>query len=331
MRTEVRASTSRHAIVILAIVMTFGVSWSATAEGRTFVAVATGTAGGGYFPMGAALAEVWSTRVAGIQAMAQTTSGSVANVQLLGRGDVTVAFVQNDTAFYAFHGIGMFIDRITNRPRPVSTLRGMAMLHPETIQLVTLKSKGISSVRDLRERRVGVGAPGSASEVNARQILRAFGLSYDAIREDFLTPAEAADQLKDGVIDAAFIIAGIPTAALADIASTRDLLLIPIPWAVVDQLRAQYPYYASVTVPANTYRGQRRAVETAAVTAMLVTRQELEARLIYELTKALWENVDRLAAAHASGKDITLSAARRGMSIPLHAGALRYYRERGIR
>lgn len=303
----------------------------AAAQPRTFVALATGTTAGVYFPLGAALAEVWTTRVAGVQATAQTSAASVANINLLARGDVAVAFVQNDIAFYAFHGTEMFIDRVANRPGAIANLRGMAMLYPETIQVVTLRGKGINSIADLRDRRVAVGPAASGTEVNARQILRAFGLGYFNIREDFLSFAEAADQLKDGVIDAAFITAGIPTAAVQDVSASRELQLLPIPREVVEELREQYPYYTSVMVPGGTYRGQDRPVETAAVMAMLVTRQDMDERLIYDLTKALWDSVDRLQAAHARGRDIGFATARRGMPITMHAGALRYYRERGIR
>jgi len=167
----------------------------AAAQQRTFVPVATGGTAGVYFPLGAALAEIWTARVSGVQATAQTSAASVANINLLARGDVSVAFVQNDIAFYAFHGIEMFKDQVNNRPAPIATLRGMAMLYPETIQVVTLKGKGISSIADLRDRRVAVGPAASGTEVNARQILRAFGLGYFNIREDFLSFAEAADQL----------------------------------------------------------------------------------------------------------------------------------------
>jgi len=321
---------SRRAIILI-LFITVGLAWPVTAQQRTFVAVATGGTAGVYFPLGGALAEVWSAKVPGVQATAQTSGASVANIQLIARGDVAVAFVQNDIAYYGFHGIEMFMDRVTNKPQLVSNLRGMAMLYPEIIQVVTLKGKGIASIADLKDRRVAVGAPGSGTEVNARQILRLFGLGYYNIREDFLNFAEAADQLKDGVIDAAFITAGIPTAAIQDVAASRDLQLLSIPRDAVDELREQYPYYTSVVVPANTYKGQERAVETAAVMAMLVTRQEMEERLIYDLTKALWDNVDRLQQAHARGKDISLTTSRRGMPITMHAGALRYYRERGIK
>lgn len=316
-------------IVILAVLSV--AVWPAMAQQRTFVAIATGGTAGVYFPLGAALAEVWSGKVPNVQATAQTSGASVANIRLLQRSDVAVAFIQNDITYYAFHGTEMFMDRVANKTQPIANLRGMAMLYPETIQVVTLKSKNINSIADLKGKRIAVGAPGSGTEVNARQILRAFELGYYNTRPDFLNFAEAADQLKDGVIDAAFITAGFPTAAVQDIASSRDLKILAIPRDVVELLREQYPYYTRVTVPANTYRGQTESVDTAAVMAMLVTRQDVEEALIYTLTSALWTNTDRLQAAHARGKDIATHTSRAGMPITMHAGALRFYRERGIK
>ena len=315
--------------VILAVVSV--AVWPAMAQQRTFVAIATGGTAGVYFPLGAALAEIWSGKVPNVQATAQTSGASVANIRLLQRSDVAVAFIQNDITYYAFHGTEMFMDRVANKAQPINNLRGMAMLYPETIQVVTLKSKGINAIADLKGKRIAVGAPGRGTEVNARQILRAVELGYYNTRPDFLNFAEAADQLKDGVIDAAFITAGFPTAAVQDIASSRDLKILAIPRDVVELLREQYPYYTRVTVPANTYKGQTESVDTAAVMAMLVTRQDVEEILIYTLTSALWTNTDRLQVAHARGKDITTNTSRSGMPITMHAGALRYYRERGIK
>ncbi|MGQ0570484.1 MAG: TAXI family TRAP transporter solute-binding subunit [Armatimonadota bacterium] len=312
---------------ILAVVV-----WPAAAQQRVFISIATGGTAGVYFPLGAALAEMWSGRVPNVQATAQTSGASVANIRLLQRGDVAVAFIQNDITYYAFNGTEMFMDRIGNKPQPVGNLRGMAMLYPETIQVVTLRSKNINSIADLKGKRIAVGAPGSGTEVNARQILRVFELGYHPYtKPDFLNFAEAADQLKDGVVDAAFITAGHPTAAVQDIASNREMKIVGIPKEVAEQLRDQYPYYTQVTIPANTYRGQTDPVDTVAVMAMLVTRQEVEENLVYALTKALWENTERLRTAHARGRDVTTSSARRGMPITMHAGALRYYREFGIK
>ena len=322
----------RRIFALAIVIVVFGVGvWPALAQQRVFVAIATGGTAGVYFPLGAALAELWSGKVAGVQATAQTSGASVTNIRLLQRGDVAVAFIQNDITYYAFNGTEMFMDRIANKPQPVANLRGMAMLYPETIQIVTLRSKNINSVHDLKGRRLAVGAPGSGTEVNARQILRAFELGYYNTKPDFLNFAEAADQLKDGVIDAAFITAGFPTAAIQDIASNRDLKILPVPRDVVELLRESYPYYTHQTIPPNTYRGQIEAVDTVAVMAMLVTRQDVDEQLVYALVQALWENTDKLRIAHARGRDIATATARRGMPITMHAGALKYYRERGIK
>ncbi len=321
-------------ILVLAVGLILGAA-GVDAQPRRFLNIATGGTAGVYFPLGAALARMWTERVPGVQATSQATGASVANIRLLSRGDVDVAFAQNDIVYYAYHGIEMF------SRDPQTRLRGMAMLYPETIQVVTLQAKGIASVADLAGKRVAVGAPGSGTEVNARQILRLYDIGYVQTRHihglpktvtaEFLSFAEAADQLKDGVIDAAFLTAGIPTAAIQDIAAVRDIRILPIPAPVAARLRERYPYYTPQTIPPNTYRGQTEAVPTVAVMAMLITRADLPEDLVYALTKALWENVTVLQQAHARGRDIRPETARQGMPIPMHAGALRYYREQGIR
>ncbi len=321
-------------ILVLVVGLVLG-AVGVDAQPRRFLNIATGGTAGVYFPLGAALARMWTERVPGVQATSQATGASVANIRLLSRGDVDVAFAQNDIVYYAYHGIEMF------SRDPQTRLRGMAMLYPETIQVVTLQTKGITSIADLAGKRVAVGAPGSGTEVNARQILRLYDIGYVQTRQihglpktvtaEFLSFAEAADQLKDGVIDAAFLTAGIPTAAVQDIAAVRDIRILPIPAPVAARLRERYPYYTPQTIPPNTYRGQTEAVSTVAVMAMLVTRADLPEDLVYALTKALWENVTVLQQAHARGRDIRPETARQGMPIPMHAGALRYYREQGIR
>lgn len=315
--------------VVLVLAGVIGLSGPPGTGRRMYVVVATGDAAGVYFPLGTALARIWSETVPGVQATAEVTAGSVANVRLVARGDADVAFVQHDIASYAARGLEPFAER--GRPQPAGNLRGVAMLYPEVVQVVALKGRGINGIADLGGRRVAVGAPGSGTAVNARQILRFFGLDPARMRQEPLTFSEAADQLRDGLIDAAFFTEGIPTAAVQEAAAARDLQLLPLPRAAADALRAQYPLYSAAEIPARTYRGQDRPVEAVAVVAMLLTRQEADEQLIYRLTRALWEHVDRLQRAHPRGQDISLVAARRGMPVPAHPGAHRYYRERGIR
>jgi TRAP transporter TAXI family solute receptor len=322
----------RHRLATLFVVLLLTAAvWPAGAQQRVFLSVATGGTAGVYFPLGTALAELWNGRVPNVQASAQTSGASVANIRLLQKGDVQLAFVQNDITYYAFKGIEMFADQATGKAQPIANLRGLAMLYPETIQVVTLREKRIDSIADLRGKRVAVGATGSGTEVNARQILQMHDLTYATTTPEFLSFAEAADQLRDGVVDAAFVTAGHPTAAVTDVAAHRGVKIVPVAREVVERLRRTYPYYTVVTIPANTYRGQTEPVDTAAVMAMLVTVREVRADLVYALTRALWENVGQLQAAHARGRDITTDSARRGMPITAHAGALRYYRQFGIK
>jgi len=303
----------------------------APAAAQQLLALVTGGTAGVYFPLGGAMAEIWNARVPGVRVSAQSSGASIANIQFLAQGQAHLALVQNDIAFYAYSGREMFLNVTQNKPEPVTAFRGVAMLYPETIQIVTLRGKGIGQVEDLRGKRVVVGAPASGTEANARQILALHSLFYGQIRPDFLSFAAAVDQLRDGQVDASFITAGIPTAAVTDLAAQREVVLVPIRDDKFTELRERYPFYTRQTVPAGTYRGLAAPVQTVAVMAMLVARADLSADLVYNLTKAMWEGLDRLRAAHAQGRNLDSSRARVGMPIPLHPGAERYYNERGIR
>jgi len=314
-----------HLILVLVLVLVAVVVFFAVRPRpeERFLSIATGGVAGVYYPLGGALAEIINEKVSGVTATAETTGASVANVRMLAEGSVELALVQNDIAFYALNGREMFTE-------PVTALRGVATLYPEVIQLVTLEGSGINTLGDLRGKRVAVGAPGSGTEANARQILATQGITYADLTVDYLSFAEAAGSLKDGHIDAAFLTAGIPTAAVMDIAATHPVKLVPLGSDVYNLLVTDYPFYARVTIPAGTYRGQDAQLESVAVMAMLVVSAELPENLVYNVTKAMFENLDRLGAAHARGKDIKLEKATEGLPIPLHPGTERYFREKGV-
>ncbi len=295
------------------------------------LSLVTGGTAGVYFPLGGAMAEIWNARVSGVRVAAQSSGASVANIQFVSRGEAHLALVQNDVAFYAHNGREMFAEAGSNQPRPVAGVRGIAMLYPETIQIVTLRGKRIAGVEDLRGKRVVVGAAASGTEANARQILSVHDIFYREMRVDFLGFGAGIDQLRDGSVDAVFITAGVPTAAVTDIASSRDVVVLPVSNEALEALRARWPFYTRHVIPADTYRGQTAPVPTVAVMAMLVARADLPEDLVYNLTKALWENLDRMRAAHARGRDLDLNKALDGMPVPVHPGADRYYRERGVR
>jgi hypothetical protein len=311
--------------------LVMGIAAPGGAQAVRLLSLVTGGTAGVYFPLGGAMAEIWNQRVSGVRVASQSSGASVANVQFLARGDAHLGLIQNDIAYYAEKGTEVFAEPGSNRPRPISGIRGIAMLYPETIQIVTLKNKNIRSVGDLVGKKVVVGAAGSGTEANARQILSVHDIFYRMIRPDFLSFAAGVDQLRDGLTDAVFITAGVPTAAVTDVASSREIFIVPVSNEALEALRARWPFYTRQTFPAETYRGLTGPVSTVAVMAMLVARADLPDDLVYNLTKALWENLDRMRAAHARGRDFELMRALDGMPIAVHPGAARYYSEKGVR
>jgi TRAP transporter solute receptor, TAXI family len=286
-----------------------------------FINIATGGTAGTYYPIGGAMAEILNKTIPGMNASAQSTGATVANINMLKEGSVDLAIVQNDITYYAVNGTEMFKDK------KVENLRGIAALYPETCQIVTLESTGIKSIADLKGKRVAVGAAGSGAEANARQILEAYGITYDDIDEQFLSFGEAASALKDGNVDAAFVTAGFPTAAVQDITSQNKVRLLPIEADKADALIAKYPFYTKTKIPAGTYAGFDEAVPGISVMAMLVATDKVDEKLGYDITKALFDNIEKLQAAHSAAKQITKESAKDGMSIELNAGAERYYKE----
>lgn len=286
--------------------------------GKQFVNIATGGTAGTYYPLGGALAELMNANIKNMNASAQSTGASVANVNMLKDGSVDVAFIQNDIAYYAAEGKEMFKDN------KVANLRGLAALYPETIQFVTTKDKGIKSIADLKGKKVAVGASGSGAEANARQILAAYGITYDDINVQYLSFGEAADALKDGNVDVGVVVAGFPTAAIQDLAANRSAQIVNIDPKIAEDLKAKYPYYTKIVIPKGTYPGQEEDVSTVAVKCVIVTTDKMSDELGGQIVKAIYEHLDRMKAAHAVGKYITKDTALEGMSIKMNAGAEKY-------
>ena len=291
---------------------------SSAGGGKQFLNIATGGTAGTYYPLGGALAELLNQNIKGMNASAQSTGASVANVNMLKDGSVDIAFIQNDIAYYAANGKEMFKDN------KVENIRGIAALYPETVQFVTTADKGIKSIADLKGKKVAVGASGSGAEANARQILGAYGLTYDDIDVQYLSFGEAADALKDGNVDVGVVVAGFPTAAIQDLAANKSAALVNIDAEHADKLMKQYPYFTKITVPKGTYPGQEEDVSTVAVKCVIVTTDKLSDDLGEQIAKAIYEHLDRMKAAHAVGKYITKDTALEGMSVKMNAGAEKY-------
>lgn len=289
-------------------------------SGKRFLNIATGGTAGTYYPIGGAMAELLNQNITGMNASAQSTGATVANINMLKDGQVELAIVQNDITYYAANGTEMF------EGKKVDNIRGIAALYPETCQVVTLESKGIKTIAGLKGKRVAVGAMGSGAEANARQILAAYGITYDDIDEQFLSFSEAASALKDGNVDAAFVTAGYPTAAVQDIASQNKVRLISMESDKIDELIKKYPFYTKSTVPAGTY-GMATPVETVSVMAILVCSDKVNDALGYDIAKALFTHLDRLQAAHSAAKAISKDGATKGMPVQMNAGAEKFFKE----
>ena len=288
---------------------------------QKFINIASGGTSGTYFPLGAAVADILNKNIAGANAANQSTGASVANVNLLKQGKVDIAFIQNDIAYYAANGTEMFKDK------KVANLQGIATLYPETVQIVTLKKSGIKSVADFKGKRVAVGAAGSGVEANARQIMNAYGIKYADLKVQYLSFGEAAGALKDGNVDVAFLTAGYPTAAIQELSTQHEVVLVPVDDAQADALIKQYPFYTKVSVPKGTYK-IAADTKALAVKCMLATTDKVDEKLGYDITKSIYGNLDRLKAAHKVANMISKQSAKDGMSIKLNAGAEKFLNEK---
>ena len=306
----------RVVTAVCALALAVGVAGcGGSGEKEQFINIATGGTAGTYYPIGGAIAEVLNKN--GMNASAQSTGASVANINMLKDKQVELAIVQNDITYYAVNGEEMF-----KEGGKVENLNGIASLYPETCQFVVREDSGIKAITDLKGKRVAVGAAGSGAEANARQILEAYGLTYDDVDEQFLSFAEGSYALKDGTVDAAFVTAGYPTASVQDIASQNKIRLLPVGDEQIKKLTEKYPFYTKTTVPAGTYQGFDQEIQTVSVMAILVANDKIDAALGEKLTKALFDNLDKIAAAHSAGKSISKATALEGMDfIKMNEGA----------
>jgi len=305
----------------------------------TFFRILTGGTVGTYFPIGGLIAnaisnppgsrpcnEGGSCGVPGLVATSVASNGSVANVAAIAAGTAQSGFVQSDIAYWAYNGTGIY----QGRPK-VDGLRAIANLYPESIQLVVRKGSGIKSVPDLRGRKVSLDEPGSGTLVDARLILSAFGVSEKDLKAEYFRAQQVADSLRDGTIDAFFSVSGWPQSAVADLAATVGIELVPIAGPEVDRLIAQFSFFSTDEIPDNAYKGVA-GVKTVSVHAIWATSSKQSDELIYKVTAALWNPATRklLDSGHAKGREIRLETATTGLGIPLHAGAEKFYKEQGL-
>ena len=310
---------------ILAIVLTYALTMSLFACGSSNnVAIATGGTSGTYYGFTGVVSQVLNNKLEGkINFTVESTGASKANVQLVDSGDCKIALLQNDVMYYAYTATDMFAGS-----NPVKSFSSIAGVYPETIQIVA--QKGITSVDQLRGRVVSVGDAGSGVEFNARQVLEAYGMDIEKdIKKNNQSFADSADSLKNGTIDAAFVVAGHPTVAITELASNYDFEILNIDDAHLAALQNKYSFYAKATIPAGTYSKISGPRQTAAVVATFIAGNNVPEDTVYEFTKGLFEYKDEFQHAKAAEIDINYGY-NNAKSIAIHPGALKYYREKGL-
>lgn len=284
--------------------------------------LATGGTGGTYYPLGGGMAKLWGDNIPGVNVTVQSTGASVANIRLLAQNKADLALIQNDTADYGRNATEAFAEK----NEKYTEYGAVGVLYPEVVQIVVRADSDIKSISDLKGKKVVVGAAGSGTEIASRQIITAYGLDYDKeITKLPLSFAEGATQFKDRQADALVMVTGVPAASLADVQTVTAVRLVPIDYAKVSK---DFKFYVKHTVKAGTYKGIDQDTDVVAVLAILVARTDLNADMVYQMTKNLFEKAGDLG--HAKAKEFDVKRAAQGITIPFHPGAAKYLKEKGV-
>jgi len=318
-------------IVSIVLALTLVLAGTSIAQQKKFFVISTGGTGGTYYPLGGILAQALTERVPNLVATAQASGASVANCNLIKDHQAESAFVQSNVAYNAYFAKAGF------EGKAVQNLRGIASLYPETIQIVARADSGIKTVKDIKGKRLVPGDRGSGTEVDALNVLSAYGYTYkDFASVDWLGFSGAAQRLQDKQADVTFTTAGWPTSAIQELAFGTPIILVPIDEPMITKLTKDFPFYARIVIPKDVYK-TAKDVPTITTMAQWVVDAAVPEETVYLMTKALFEGTpgkpsaaELMAKAHAQGKNVQLKTALLGMAIPLHPGAEKYYKEKGL-
>jgi TRAP transporter TAXI family solute receptor len=305
-----------------------GGSPEALDRSKQFVTVLTGPTSGVYYPVGGAFATALSD--AGYKTSAQATGATAENVKALLAGDGEIAIAMADAAVQAYNGTEAF-----DGEQPATQLRSMMGLWPNVCQIVTTQNSGIKSFADLKGKRVGVGAPNSGVEVNARMIFAAHDMTYDDSAVDYLDYGTAIEQIKNGQMDAAFVTSAVGNATIKELGVAKTLAFVPVEGAALTKLTTDYPYYVETTIPADAY-GTADDVTTAAVMNIMLVHQDISDEVVKDMLELFYaeEGLKTIGMSHATAEEnIKLETALRGISaidVPLHPGAAAFYAAKGV-
>jgi uncharacterized protein len=308
---------------LAAFAVAFAIVLPSAAMAEGFINILTGGTSGVYYPLGVAIAKLYSDKIPNAKTQVQATKASVENLVLLQRGSGELAFTLGDSLKAAWDG-----DEEAGFRNKLDKLRTIGAIYPNYIQIVATAESGIKTLGDLKGKSLSVGAPKSGTELNSRAILAAAGMTYkDLGKVEYLPFAESVDLMKNRQLNATLQSAGLGVASLKDLSTSSQINVVSVPKEVVDKIG---PPFVAAIIPANTYTGQDKDVPTAAVVNYLVTSSAVSDDLAYQMTKLIFDSLPELANAHAAGKEIKLNTAASGSPVPLHPGAIRYYREKGL-
>ena len=298
----------------------FTVSTSNSAE---FINILTGGTSGVYYPLGVGISKIYSEKIKDVKVQVQATKASVENLNLLQDGKGELAFVLGDALKDAWQG-----NEDAGFKTKLDKLRVIGAIYPNYIQIVASKDSKIKTLADLKGKGLSVGAAKSGTELNTRALFKAAGMSYkDLGKIEYLPYAESVELIKNRQLDATLQSAGLGVASLKDLSTSLDIVVVSVPAEIVKKMGA--PFVAA-KIPANTYKGQTEDVNTASVINYLVTRKDVSEATAYQMTKLFYESLPEMIASHSAAKDISLKDAANNSPVPLHPGAAKYYKEKGL-
>ncbi len=315
----------RVLLLILALLVILS-GCAGNAEKKVAVNIPTAATTGALYPLGSSLAKLWNSELDYVKANAQASNGGIENLNLLQAGEAQVSMAVTSITYESYKGEGTF------EGRPNEKLRIVTGLYYNPNQVVVRKETGIDGLKDIAGKNFASGAPGSTTEVETKLHLKEAGVDYpDGLKVQFVGFTEAIDLMRNRQLDGVWIMAGLPTAAVTEITATAGGKLIPIEEDVIAKLREKYPWYARYTIPAGTYEGQGEEIVTSAIKMVIFTSADLPEDLIYDLTKTFWENIDTLKETNNALKGMKIEDAVTDLAgLPLHEGAIKYYKEAGL-
>ena len=309
-------------VLTLLLILCLAVSMTGC-SGKERMMFGTGGTAGTYYAYGGVLAQ-YMKNYADVRVTAVSTGGSKVNIQSVQDGDFQLGFTQSDVMTYGWEGTRAF-----ENDGPTHDFRVLGCLYAETVQLITMDDD-INSVEDLKGKKISIGEAGSGVYFNALDVLNGAGITLDDINPQYQSFEASKESLKDGNIDAAFIVAGAPTTAITELATTNGVRLVNIDGELRDKITADCPYYAKFQIPAGTYPGQDEPVETITVEATVIVSANADEDTVYNLTAAIFDHIDEITKENAKGAELSLENASQITNVPYHAGAAKYYAEHGI-